>query len=127
MARSPKNGMAKPPAALWISSEINKMSGSSYQKIYEVVKQIPQGKVATYGQVAEIAGLAGQARLVGYALHALNQDNVPWQRVVNRNGGISLQKDRREKSLQQVMLEAEGIEFLQLGKLELSKYQWQPF
>ncbi|MDN5354556.1 MAG: methylated-DNA-protein-cysteine methyltransferase related protein [Candidatus Cloacimonadota bacterium] len=103
------------------------MSGSSYQKIYEVVKQIPQGKVATYGQVAEIAGLAGQARLVGYALHALNQDNVPWQRVVNRNGGISLQKDRREKSLQQVMLEAEGIEFLQLGKLELSKYQWQPF
>ena len=116
--------MAKQLAALWIYSEINRMPNSSYQKIYEVVKQIPRGRVATYGQVAEIAGLVGQARLVGYALHALIQEDVPWQRVVNSRGEISMQKNETEKSLQQVMLEAEGVVFIRLGKLDLKKYRW---
>lgn len=100
------------------------MTSISYQKIYEVVKQIPRGKVATYGQIAELAGLSGQARLVGYALHALTQINIPWQRVVNSRGEISLQKGKTDKSLQQIILEAEGIEFLELGRLDLSKYLW---
>ncbi|MDY6915629.1 MAG: MGMT family protein [Candidatus Cloacimonadota bacterium] len=83
---------------------------------------MPRGKVATYGQIAELAGLPGQARLVGYALHALTQIDIPWQRVVNSRGEISLQKGKIEKSLQQIILEAKGIEFLELGRSDLSKY-----
>ena len=67
------------------------MGSISYQRIYAVVRQIPEGRVATYGQVASLAGLAGQARQVGYALHALPDGTaVPWHRVVNASGGISL-------------------------------------
>ena len=67
------------------------MPGSLYDRIYEVVCRIPRGRVAAYGQVAAEAGLPGHARLVGYALHNLPDDtDVPWHRVVNARGGISL-------------------------------------
>jgi methylated-DNA-protein-cysteine methyltransferase-like protein len=60
---------------------------SRYQLIYSVIKRIPRGRVATYGQIAEIAGIGGHARQVGYALHALPSDSgVPWHRVVNSFG-----------------------------------------
>jgi methylated-DNA-protein-cysteine methyltransferase-like protein len=106
-------------------------SGSErlYQRIYGVVRQIPQGQVATYGQVAELAGLIGQPRLVGYALYRLSpdQDDVPWQRVVNAKGEISHSlrrhgSDYRQRSL----LEAEGIGFDQRDRIDLKRYRWQP-
>ena len=63
---------------------------SNYQKIYTVVKKIPIGTVLTYGQVAELAGLDGKARLVGYALFRVEiETDIPWQRVVNAKGEIS--------------------------------------
>ncbi|MEB3250736.1 MAG: MGMT family protein [Cyanobacteriota bacterium] len=99
-----------------------------YHRIYVVVRQIPQGQVATYGQVAELAGLIGQPRLVGYALYRLSpdQDDVPWQRVVNAKGEISHSlrrhgSDYRQRSL----LEAEGIEFDQRDRIDLKRYRWQ--
>ena len=61
----------------------------TYELIYAVVRRIPEGRVATYGQVARLAGLGGHARQVGYALHALQDSDVPWQRVVNAQGMIS--------------------------------------
>lgn len=63
----------------------------SYRRIYQAVRRIPRGRVANYGQVAKLAGLAGRARQVGYALHALDDDStVPWHRVVNAKGEVSL-------------------------------------
>ena len=73
------------------------MSGSrktsdAYSRIYGVVREIPEGRVATYGQVAALAGPPGHARQVGYALHAINDDGVPWHRVINAKGEIRRSK-----------------------------------
>jgi len=93
---------------------------SFYKRIYEVVRRIPRGRVATYGQVAAEAGLPGQARLVGYALHNLPHDlDVPWHRVVNARGGISLDAESGAGRLQRALLEAEGITFDGHGKIDL--------
>ncbi|MGD1857551.1 MAG: MGMT family protein [Leptolyngbyaceae cyanobacterium] len=100
---------------------------NSYDRIYTVVRQIPAGKVATYGQVAELAGLIGKPRVVGYALYKVApDDDIPWQRVINAKGEISTSAFRDgSDDLQRVLLEDEGIEF-EGGKISLSKYRWQP-
>ncbi|NJO93815.1 MAG: methyltransferase [Hydrococcus sp. RM1_1_31] len=101
---------------------------SSYNEIYAVVRQIPYGRVATYGQVAELANLYGKARLVGYALFQVNasEAEIPWHRVVNAKGEISYSSLRRGGDyLQRSLLEAEGIEFSAEGKINLVRYQWQ--
>ena len=109
-------------------AEVPKHEGSGrYPRIYRVVSRIPRGRVATYGQVAELAELPGCARQVGYALHALADDSdVPWQRVVNARGEISLRRERGIEPIQQQLLEAEGIEFDARGRLDLSRVQWRP-
>lgn len=98
----------------------------TYNKIYKIVARIPYGKVATYGQIARLAGFAGHARLVGYALHSLPQGiNIPWHRVVNRLGKISLQDSQNnDYCLQQKLLEQEGLIFNRSGKLDLEIYGW---
>lgn len=104
---------------------------SSYERIYAVVRLIPRGRVATYGQVAELAGLYGKPRVVGYALFRLaglpEAETVPWQRVINAKGEVSYAV-RREGAdyLQRSLLEEEGIEFSPAGKVDLAKYRWQP-
>ena len=86
------------------------MSEGSYARIYAVVRRIPRGRVATYGQVAELAGLAGHARQVGYALHALSSGTaLPWHRVVNAQGGISLRANVDSMLTQKILLEQEGV------------------
>ena len=98
-----------------------------YARIYRVVQRIPRGRVATYGQVARLAGLPGCARQVGYALHALPADGrVPWQRVVNARGEISRRSDRDSEPMQQRLLEAEGLRFDARGRLDLARVQWRP-
>ncbi len=93
---------------------------SSYDSIYDTVRRIPGGKVGSYGKIAQAAGLPRQARLVGYALHALKADtNVPWFRVVNARGGISLSEQFSSGGLQRAILESEGIEFLANGKIDM--------
>src|SRR5262245_8556080 len=97
------------------------------RRIYAVVSRIPKGRVATYGQVAALAGLPRQARFVGYALHALPTDSdVPWHRVVNAAGKISLRADAlRHDELQAHLLRREGVRFVN-GTIPLARYRWQP-
>jgi methylated-DNA-protein-cysteine methyltransferase-like protein len=96
-----------------------------HRRIHEVVSRIPRGRVATYGQVARLAGLPGQARLVGYALHALPAGtSVPWQRVVNAQGAISTPSEHAAR--QRRLLEREGIRFDSRGRIPLASFQWRP-
>ncbi len=96
-----------------------------YARIYRIVNRIPPGKVATYGQVATLAGMPGHARQVGYALHSLPEGSeVPWQRVINVKGRISLRSDPSAAYLQRALLEAEGVRFDQKGVIASGKYWW---
>ena len=101
---------------------------STYDAIYAVVRQIPVGRVATYGQIAELANLAGQARLVGYALYRVTHDlEVPWHRVINAKGEISESPLRHgDDHLQRALLQQEGIEFSDADKIDLRQYRWRP-
>ncbi len=99
----------------------------SYERIWAVVRRIPRGRVATYGQVAELAGLPRAARLVGYALNALPDElELPWQRVINARGGISPRSIPGPDELQRELLEAEGIRFGTRGSVDLARYRWRP-
>jgi methylated-DNA-protein-cysteine methyltransferase-like protein len=99
---------------------------SSYARIYAVVRRIPKGRVATYGQVAELAGLPRQARQVGYALAALADTRVPWHRVLNARGEISQRSDPGPERLQRVLLEREGVGFDANDRVALARHLWQP-
>lgn len=100
---------------------------NSYQKIYEVVRKIPRGSVATYGQVAALAGNPRWARVVGYALH-VNPDpeKIPCYRVVNREGRLAEAFVFGGINRQKVLLEAEGIE-VKDNQVDLSRFQWKKF
>jgi len=98
----------------------------SYAKIYAVVRRIPRGKVATYGQVAELAGLPNHARLVGYALHAVAEgSSLPWHRVINAQGRISIRGSASATVTQRVRLEQEGVRFAS-GRVKLADFGWSP-
>lgn len=101
---------------------------SRYQRIYAQVARIPRGRVATYGQIAALAGLGGQPRLVGYALHALPEGSaLPWQRVVNARGEVSPRSDPAgHETLQRLILRDEGISFDTQGRISLPRFQWRP-
>ncbi len=99
----------------------------TYALIYGVVRRIPPGRVATYGQVARLAGLPGRARQVGYALHALREgDCVPWQRVINARGEVSARAEPGMVELQRQCLEAEGVVFDGRSRIDLDRYGWRP-
>lgn len=100
---------------------------SLYERIYAAVKKIPRGRVATYGQVASLAGLGRHARQVGYALHALPEGiKVPWHRVINAKGEVSARSSGDHDRLQRVLLEKEGVLFSMNGRVALEKYRWRP-
>lgn len=97
---------------------------NSYEAIYAVVRRIPYGRVSSYGRVALLAGHPGQARLVGYALHALrssSNDQLPWWRVINRDGFIS---NAYEPTLQRQLLEAEGVPVDNRERVDLARFLW---
>lgn len=97
-----------------------------YELIWSRVRKIPRGRVATYGQIAELAGLAGHARQVGYALHYLPpRSNVPWHRVVNAKGEISPRSAGDSHELQKMLLEAEGVELDLRGRIDLKRFRWK--
>ena len=101
------------------------MNQSAFEKIYEVVKQIPYGQVATYGQIAAIAGNKRWARGVGYALHANpNPDEIPCYRVVNKEGKVSDAFAFGGGNRQVALLKAEGVEFID-GHVDMKRYQWE--
>ena len=99
----------------------------THAEILAVVRRIPRGRVATYGQVAALAGHPGSARQVGYALSALAADApVPWHRVVNAQGRISPRSgDPGGAMMQRMRLEREGIA-LRGERVPLSRYRWAP-
>ncbi len=100
---------------------------TGYDWIYSVVNRIPRGRVATYGQIAELAGIAGQPRRVGYALSALPRDSgVPWHRVINAKGEISTRSKPGTEPLQRRLLKQEGIVFSSEARVSLARFQWRP-
>ncbi len=99
---------------------------SNYQRIWIMVNHIPKGKVACYGQIADLAGLPGRARLVGKALGE-TPDNiqVPWYRVINSQGKISFPQDSEHFAKQKGFLQEENVVVLN-GRIKLKEFQWQP-
>lgn len=99
----------------------------TYAQIRAVVRRIPRGKVATYGQVAEVAGMPGAARLVGYALHASEPHHgLPWHRVLGAGGRLTLAKlDPATALTQRIRLEAEGVSFVAGGRVDLGRCRWK--
>lgn len=97
---------------------------SKSERIWQVVSQIPRGKVASYGQVAKLAQLPGYARYVGYVMKHLPEDTrLPWYRVVNAQGKLSFPRDSNHYQRQKSKLENEGIVFIN-GRFSLRKYGW---
>ncbi|MCZ6837004.1 MAG: MGMT family protein [Planctomycetota bacterium] len=101
-------------------------SKGNYARIYAMVKRVPKGRVTTYGQIAARAGLAGHARQVGYALAALEDDSIPWYRVINAKGEISPRTWGDSHVTQRDLLEDEGVEFNETGRISLARFQWKP-
>ena len=96
---------------------------NTFENIYEVVKSIPKGKVATYGQVALLAGNPRWARVVGYALHVNPEPGIiPCHRVVNREGKVAPSFAFGGEGVQRQLLESEGIVFESDGRIDLGKY-----
>ncbi len=101
------------------------MSENTFEKIYAVVARIPRGRVATYGQIARLAGLPRQARQVGYALAATTEDReLPWHRVINAKGEVSRRANPYHETVQQAMLEQEGVRFDERGRVALEEFSW---
>lgn len=98
-----------------------------FTHVYRLVTQVPKGKVVTYGQIAALLGAPRAARAVGAALRDLPRPlshTVPWQRVINASGGISMRGDVIRVEEQRWLLENEGIEFNRHGMVNLKKYRW---
>ena len=103
------------------------MSRTGWQPVYRAIRRIPRGRVATYGQIAALAGTPRAARQVGWALSALTEeDDVPWHRVINAQGQISPRGARESVDLQRALLESEGIELNHRGRVDLGRYAWEP-
>src|SRR5690606_19840182 len=120
-AKSPKSSKPRTSSessklrAAIVPAQPSAPGDGAYRRIYAIVRRIPRGRVATYGQIAELAGLAGHARQVGYALSALGSRSkahadVPWQRVVNARGEVSLRAEVGWDEIQRSLLEDEGVE-----------------
>ena len=96
------------------------------ERVYEIVRRIPAGRVMTYGQIAEILGEGYTPRTVGFVMHAADEEKIPWQRVINSQGACSTGRIILPPDKQQRMLEAEGIIFDARGRCDLGRYRWTP-
>lgn len=97
------------------------------ERIYAVIRRIPPGRVATYGQVAALAGLPGHARQVGQVLRDTPQSSdLPWQRVINAKGEVSPRGIGLEAGLQRHLLQEEGVVFDSRGRIDLDRFGWDP-
>lgn len=104
----------------------NRRPPSSYERIYAVVRRIPRGRVASYGQVARLAGLPRHARLVGYAMHNLPAESrLPWHRVVTADGRIARRAIPENGRWQRELLEQEGITLV-AGAVDVEQFGWRP-
>lgn len=99
---------------------------NAFTLFYAIIRRIPKGRVATYGQIARLAGLPRHARQVGYALAALEDDQIPWQRVINSKGEISPRSFPQFVDRQRDRLRKEGVTFNKQGRVSLVKFGWVP-
>lgn len=107
--------------------ENNQVNDSKYrERVYEIVRRIPAGRVMTYGQIAAILGAGYTPRTVGFVMHGADTKETPWQRVINSQGACSTGKMTVPVNLQQQILEAEGVTFDAKGRCDLKIYQWSP-
>ena len=108
-------------------SSAHAAESSRWRRIWREVERIPRGRVATYGQIAELAGLPGHARQVGYALAALPAGSAtPWQRVVNAQGELSVRAAFDGAPRQRLRLLEEGVVFDAAGRIDLKRFRWRP-
>jgi methylated-DNA-protein-cysteine methyltransferase-like protein len=102
------------------------MTDPLFERIYSLARCVPAGKVATYGQIAKMLGAPRAARTVGWAMGSLPEgSDVPWQRVINSRGLISLPAGSPGAVLQRALLEAEGVVFDPNGRVNLARYGWE--
>jgi len=104
------------------------MKPNFFERVYLVVKRIPRGKVASYGQIAALLGHPQAARTVGWALHALASEpatDVPWQRVINHAGRITIARAGLDAAFQRHLLEEEGVEFDARGDVDMERCGWE--
>ena len=99
---------------------------SAFEEIYLIVKKIPRGRVATYGQISQLLGRKYSAQFVGWAMHGIpaGRADIPWHRVVNAQGGLSRPRDPASLDLQRQLLVVEGLRFDVEGRLDLAALQW---
>jgi methylated-DNA-protein-cysteine methyltransferase-like protein len=96
-----------------------------FEQIYQLVRQVPPGKVISYGAIARLLGQPHAARTVGWAMHSLPEgSDVPWHRVINSQGRISLGRGQGA-DLQRALLEAEGVEFDEHGRVSWDRFGWE--
>jgi methylated-DNA-protein-cysteine methyltransferase-like protein len=107
------------------AEEIKSSESGYFAQVYALVRQVPAGRVVSYGQIAAALGDPRRARVVGWAMRAC-PDDVPWHRVVNSRGGLSLGPAHGGVNLQRALLEDEGIEFDAGEHIDLRVYGWQP-
>ena len=120
MATNDKEPNATPPRP---GTDVN--SPGYRNRVFQIVRRIPEGRVMTYGQLAEILGEGYTARTVGFVMHTAG-DEDPWHRVINSQGGCSTGRVILPPDKQQRMLEAEGVHFDARGRCDLGKYRWTP-
>lgn len=106
----------------------SRSTADAFAKIYAVIERIPEGRVATYGQIAALAGLPRRARLVGAALRNTPEGlSLPWQRVINAGGTVSRRSGLGlEEGYQRHLLEEEGVPFDERGRIDLERFRWDP-
>lgn len=100
------------------------MQEGLYRRVYEIVAQVPAGRVVTYGQIARRLGLPHGARVVGWAMRRC-PEGLPWHRVINAQGGLSKGAHADYIALQRSLLEEEGVQFGPNGRIDLTVYGWE--
>jgi methylated-DNA-protein-cysteine methyltransferase-like protein len=96
------------------------------ERVYEIVRRIPRGRVMTYGQIAYILGKGYTPRTVGFVMHSANEIKIPWQRVINSQGRCSTGRIVLPADMQQRLLEREGVKFDSSGRCDLQTFLWHP-
>ena len=124
MTTAKQKSRHQPAQALANDPAITDLPGY-HERVFEIVRRIPEGRVMTYGQLAEILGEDYTPRTVGFVMHAA-EDSVPWHRVINAQGACSTGRVLLPLDKQQRMLEAEGIAFNERRRCDLARYRWSP-
>ncbi len=95
-----------------------------FEMVYDVVRKVPKGKVATYGQIACMMGNPGLSRVVGYAMSSCPYNDVPCHRIINRFGELAKNFSEGGNEIQKYLLEREGVKVNEEGRVDLKKYRW---